>query len=152
MLRGWLADVEPLTESPEPPGAWPAALSRFVELFDAGHYWQAHEALEDHWRETRSDFYQGLIIYASAFVHARRGNPRGLVRQLEKVPRYLGAYAPSHMGIDVAAILQHAGMTRACVRAAGMPEGQALQALISWPKLGPARPVPGPAQPGPAAR
>ncbi len=116
------------------------ALSRFVELFDAGRHWDAHEALEQAWRTTRSDFFHGLIIYASAFVHARRGNPRGVVRQLAKVPRYLAAYTPSYMGIDVAAILRDAEVTAARVRAAGMPEGPALAALIDWPKLGPPAP------------
>lgn len=116
------------------------ALSRFVELFDAGRYWEAHEALEQAWRTTRSDFFHGLIIYASAFVHARRGNPRGVVRQLAKVTRYLAGYTPSHMGIDVAAILRDVEVTAARVHAAGMPEGPALASLIDWPKLGsPAR-------------
>ena len=39
----------------------PAKVLEYVELFDAGRYWDAHEALEDHWRENRVDFYKGMI-------------------------------------------------------------------------------------------
>ena len=123
------------------PVPWPAALVRFVELFNAGRYWHAHEALEEAWRANRSDFYHGLIIYASAFVHAQRGNPRGVILQLEKVPRYLARYPDSYLGLDVRAILEHGRQTRDEVRRAGMPEADALRALIRWPvlQLDPAR-------------
>ena len=67
----------------------PQALHRFLELFNAREYWESHEVLEGPWREWGSDFYQGLILYASAFVHAQRGNPRGIRAQLEKAERKL---------------------------------------------------------------
>lgn len=120
---------------------WPAALVRFVELLNAGRYWHAHEALEEAWRANRSDFYHGLIIYASAFVHARRGNPRGVILQLEKVPRYLARYPDSYLGLSVREILEHGEQTRDQVKHAGMPEADALRALIRWPvlRLDPAR-------------
>lgn len=114
---------------------WPQALVRFVRLVNQGHYWAAHEALEQGWRQNRSDFFHGLIVYASAFVHARRGNPRGVLLQLAKVGAYLGRYPPAYLGVDVAAVLRHANETAARVREAGMPERQALWAAISWPRL-----------------
>lgn len=117
------------------PARWPEALVRFVELFNAGRFWHAHEALEDAWRRNRSDFYHGLILYASAFVHAQRGNPRGVVLQLKKVPRYLGSYPDAHLGLSVADILRHAGETIETVQAAAMPEGEALRRVIGWPTL-----------------
>jgi predicted metal-dependent hydrolase len=52
----------------------PSALRRFLELYGAARYWDSHEALEDEWRRTGSDFYQALILYASAWVHWKRGN------------------------------------------------------------------------------
>ncbi len=56
------------------PTPFPAPLEAFVELFDQEAFWASHEVLEGSWRETDSDFYHGLILYTSAFVHVRRGN------------------------------------------------------------------------------
>lgn len=90
----------------------PRPLLDFVDLFNREEYWESHEALEDAWRETGSDFYQGLIIYASAFVHARRGNAHGVRAQLEKAEAYLAPYRPTHLGIDVDALFRHAARCR----------------------------------------
>ena len=117
------------------PIRWPPSLVRFVELVNAGRFWHAHEALEEAWRVNKSDFYHGLIIYASAYVHAQRGNPRGVVLQMAKVPRYLSGYPAAYLGFDVAAILRDVEETRQLVQRAGMPEGDALRAVIRWPSL-----------------
>ena len=85
----------------------PQALHRFLELFNAREYWESHEVLEGPWREGGSDFYQGLILYASAFVHAQRGNARGIGTQLEKTERKLAGYRPCHLGVDVDSVLAH---------------------------------------------
>lgn len=102
-----------------PPQAFPAPLERFTELFDAGRYWDSHEVLEGPWREVRSDFYKGLILYASAFVHLRSGNAHGVAAQLAKAARHLTPYAPSYLGVDVSAILAHAGAARAVAEEQG---------------------------------
>ena len=122
-------------EGSRKPPVWPPALVAFVRLFNERRYWHAHEALEEAWRENKSRFYQGLIIYASAFVHAQRGNPRGVVLQLQKVPRYLQGYPPAYLGLDVEGILRHAGELIDAVQQAGMPEGEALGRLVTWPTL-----------------
>jgi len=64
--------------------------------------------LEDAWRaadEPERDFYQGLVHVAVAWYQAGRGNEVGCERQLEKAARRLGPYAPTHRGLDVAALL-----------------------------------------------
>jgi uncharacterized protein len=91
----------------------PAPFLRFVELFNAGSYWESHEVLEGPWREGRSEFYHGLILYASAFVHALRGNPRGVDAQLAKAERALAPFQPHYLGVDVAAVLASAAHCRA---------------------------------------
>lgn len=83
----------------------PPALHEFIELFNAGEFWESHEVLEVPWRENRSDFYKGLILYASAFVHLQRGNAKGVHAQLRKTQRHLEPYAPCYMGVDVGGIL-----------------------------------------------
>ena len=85
----------------------PPALHRFLELFNAREYWESHEVLEGPWHEGGSDFYQGLILYASAFVHAQRGNAGGIGMQLEKTERKLAGYRPCHLGVDVDSVLAH---------------------------------------------
>src|SRR6188472_3353220 len=74
----------------------------------AERWFDAHEALEDEWRdapEAERDFLQGLVHVTVAWHHAARGNRPGAERQLEKAARRLGPYAPSHRGVDVAIVL-----------------------------------------------
>ena len=89
-----------------PKPAVPPALEDFVDLFNKGAYWEAHEALEPDWKRTRSDFYHGLILYASAWVHHDRGNPHGIQAQLAKATPLLEEYSMGYLGIDVSGILK----------------------------------------------
>ena len=79
-----------------------------------GAYFEAHEELEDEWRDapaSERDFLQGLVHVAVAWLHAERGNRNGCERQLAKAERRLGSYRPSHRGVDVEALLT--GVTEA---------------------------------------
>jgi len=60
-------------------------VTRACELFNAGEYWLAHEALETVWRsiitdgdEAAAQVWQGLIQAAAALLHQRRGNAHGV--------------------------------------------------------------------------
>src|SRR2546427_8298196 len=59
-----------------------AVLDRARELFNAGEYWPAHEALETVWRSIISDaaapVWQGLIQAAAGLLHLQRGNRDGV--------------------------------------------------------------------------
>jgi uncharacterized protein len=84
-------------------------LEEGLELIRAGAYFEAHEELEDEWREApgpERDFLQGLVHVAVAWHHASRGNRPGCERQLEKAARRLGPYRPSHRGVDVDGVLE----------------------------------------------
>jgi predicted metal-dependent hydrolase len=79
-------------------------LARGLQLIRDGEYFEAHEELEDEWREAppaERDFLQGLVHVAVAWLHAGRGNRPGCERQLEKALRRLDAYGPSHRGVDL---------------------------------------------------
>jgi predicted metal-dependent hydrolase len=79
-----------------------------LQLIRGGEYFEAHEQLEDAWREAEPgerDFLQGLVHVAVAWYQAGRGNRVGCERQLEKARRRLAPYAPSHRGVDLAALL-----------------------------------------------
>ena len=67
------------------PDARQAIVTRARELFNAGEYWLAHEALETVWRSIISDgnhdaarVWQGLIQAAAALLHQQRGNRHGV--------------------------------------------------------------------------
>lgn len=118
--------------------AFPAPWIEFLHLFNGERFWEAHEVLEGPWRENRSPFYKGMIIYASAFVHVQRGNPAGVAKQMAKVEKYLPPYRPFYLGLDVQQVLRYAGICRQRVK--GREEalrGQeaALRRLIPFPKL-----------------
>jgi len=84
------------------------SLEHGIELMRAERWFDAHEALEDEWRdapEPERDFLQGLVHVTVAWYHAANGNRPGAERQLEKAARRLVPYAPTHRGVDVTAVL-----------------------------------------------
>lgn len=93
----------------------PDELRAFLDLYARGEYWESHEVLEGPWREGGSDFYQGLILYASAWVHWQRGNAHGVDAQLRKTLGRLDGYPDAWLGIDVEAIRHHCGEVREIV-------------------------------------
>jgi hypothetical protein len=62
------------------------ALAAGLEAYARGDAFLAHELLEPAWMGTRDiaerELLQGLIKLAAAFVHAARGNPRGVAKNL----------------------------------------------------------------------
>ena len=81
---------------------------RGLELMRHGEYFEAHEELELAWRASspdERDFFQGLVHVTVAWYQAGRGRPVACASQLGKARRRLGQYAPSHHGVDVAALL-----------------------------------------------
>jgi uncharacterized protein len=83
-------------------------LAEGLALVRADDGFAAHEVFELLWRAAppaERDFYQGLVHVAVATYQERRGNAVGRQRQLEKARRRLAAYAPAHLGVDVAALL-----------------------------------------------
>jgi predicted metal-dependent hydrolase len=110
-------------------------LAAFIELFNRGEYWESHERLEIPWRENHSGFYKGLILFASAFVHAGRGNAHGVIAQLKKADAELLPYRPAHDGIDVEAVLAHSALCREIVVRNRAAAPEALAEMIPHMKL-----------------
>ena len=81
-----------------------------IRRYNAGCHWHAHEVLEDLWRATedpeRRRFYQGVIQLAAAFVHAERGNMRGVRRLLAKAGAKLAEVPSPYLALDVGALLK----------------------------------------------
>jgi predicted metal-dependent hydrolase len=99
------------------------AFTRGLELLREGEFFAAHEELEDAWRAAEPaerDFLQGLVHVAVAWYQAGRGRRIGCERQLAKAQRRLTPYAPTHRGVDVAALLAQLETAAATVEAGAL--------------------------------
>jgi len=80
-------------------------LDQGIELFNTGHYWEAHEAWEGDWMPDRkgpdSGFYKGLIQVAAGCLHYKRHNRRGAVNKWKSGADYLRPYLPAHRGVQL---------------------------------------------------
>jgi predicted metal-dependent hydrolase len=86
-----------------------------IDLYNAGHYWNAHEAWEEVWLDSERplrNFYQGLIQVTAAFVHVTRKEHPGSVRLLDAGIEKLESYPASYMGLDLARLVEGAKAAR----------------------------------------
>jgi uncharacterized protein len=75
-------------------------------LFNAGHFFDAHEVLEDSWREAPRhsplrQHLQGLVQLAVAFHHQSTGNHVGARSVLERAMRNLNGADSSFPDLDL---------------------------------------------------
>ncbi len=70
-----------------------AAFGHGLEAYARGDFFEAHELLEPAWMGTddlaERALYQGVIKLAAAYVHALRGNPAGITKNLEGAAAHL---------------------------------------------------------------
>ncbi|MDR9392155.1 MAG: DUF309 domain-containing protein [Trueperaceae bacterium] len=82
-----------------------AAWNEGRSLFEAGRYWDAHEALEPAWLAAsgvQRHFLAGTILLAAALHKARDGcSPRGGRRNYAKALRHLAVVPDAYGGVDV---------------------------------------------------
>ncbi len=79
-------------------------LEQGIFFFNAGQYFEAHEAWEDLWRADEGPlrlFYQGLVQAAAGFHHLTRQNPVGGRNQISKSLAKLDQFPPGTSGIDL---------------------------------------------------
>jgi predicted metal-dependent hydrolase len=84
---------------------------RGVELFNAGKFFEAHEAWEEIWlaeSEPEKTFVQGLIQVAAAFHHRQRGNRKGMDSLLEAGLAKLEQFPERHRGIAAGQLCEDA--------------------------------------------
>ena len=121
MTQTPLRNQPPLT-----PEELPARLGEFykaVDEFNDRYYFESHETLEDLWMVTPlpdRTFFQGIIQLAAAFVHLVRGEYPGIIKLLDASAEKLQQFAPEHLQIDVAALLD--GIARARTELAALGE------------------------------
>ena len=82
-----------------------AAIQAGMDLYNAGQYWESHEALEEVWLEARSEdrlFLQGLIQASAAFhKYLVQENAVGAVKLLTRALDKLTRYSDDYMELDM---------------------------------------------------
>ena len=79
-----------------------------LALAREGAWFEAHEAFEAAWRACpveERDFFQGLVHVVVSAYQRGRGRAVAAERQRAKALRRLTAFAPTHRGLDVTALL-----------------------------------------------
>jgi uncharacterized protein len=93
---------------------------RGIALFNAGEYFEAHEALENAWRDEPGpirDLYQGILQVAVTYLHIQRGNYGGAMKVSARCKLKLDNWPDTCRGVDVAALRRElAAVIEALVR------------------------------------
>jgi uncharacterized protein len=75
-----------------------------LKLFNQKQFFEAHEELENAWREERGAIrylYQGVLQVAVAYFHITRGNYEGAIKMHERCMKLLKEYPDVCRGIQV---------------------------------------------------
>ncbi|MEW6086408.1 MAG: DUF309 domain-containing protein [Chloroflexota bacterium] len=75
-----------------------------LRLFNAGKYFEAHEALEVAWLEEKGqvrDLYRGILQVGVAYLHITRGNYDGAVKVYDRSLKWLEGWPHVCRGIRV---------------------------------------------------
>ena len=110
----------------------PSELLEGIGQFNRGEYYECHETLEDIWREEQGDIrnlYKGILQIGVGIFHAKRSNLSGAVRLVSSGMDLLGPFAPECMGIDVAHLLQSAGLLREELKELASSPGEVLKGI-----------------------
>lgn len=100
----------------------PQELFQAIEEFNSGAWFECHETLEELWVGSKGemrDFYQGVLQIAVALHHWRNGNFKGAEGLLERACDMLRRVATPCRGVDVARLVEDAGVMRAALVSLG---------------------------------
>ena len=109
----WLARLRRdglTTLLPDPPSI-PGGVAKAVQQINQGHYWQAHETLEEVWLHAPYPvrlFYYALIKTAVGLLHLERGNKGGARQQLQAAVDFLEPFSPRFQGLRTDLLLEDA--------------------------------------------
>jgi uncharacterized protein len=82
-----------------------------LRLFNAGKYFEAHEALEDAWNAERGkvrDLYRGILQIAVVYLHITRRNFEGAIKVYGRSQRWIKDWPDVCRGIQVADLRKNA--------------------------------------------
>ena len=104
-------------DAPLPPG-----VVEGIRLFDAGEWFEAHEAIEHEWHAERGPvrvLYQGILQIGVGLHHARGGNHRGATLLLGDGIAKVARFLPACRGVDTARLVTEAARCLAEVERLG---------------------------------
>ncbi len=82
----------------------PPDVIKGLELFNAGHYFEAHEELESAWRAEKGpirEMYRGILQVGVGYYHVQRGNFRGALKMFRRCRQWLDRFPDQCCGIDL---------------------------------------------------
>ena len=82
-----------------------------LRLFNAGEYFEAHEALEIAWNEEKGkvrDLYRGILQIAVTYLHITRGNYNGAVKVYGRSQKWMKDWPAVCRGIYVEELRRYA--------------------------------------------
>jgi predicted metal-dependent hydrolase len=100
----------------------PPLVMEGITLFNAGHYYKCHDALEEAWRAEDGpvrDLYRAMLQVGIAYFQIERGNYRGAVKMLLRVRQWLAPLPDTCQGVDVARLREDAGRVYEALAALG---------------------------------
>jgi uncharacterized protein len=80
-----------------------------MELFNAGHFFEAHEALEAAWREESGpvrDLYRGILQVGVVYLHITRHNYPGAIKVYQRCQKWLRLWPETCRGVAVGQLRQ----------------------------------------------
>lgn len=100
----------------------PAHVLEGLALFNAGDFFEAHEALETAWRATQDpirDLYRGILQAAVTYLHITRGNYPGALKVYRRSQKWLAGWPETCCGIRVGQLRRDLDAAIAQVRLLG---------------------------------
>lgn len=94
-----------------------------LRLFNAGRYFEAHEALEEAWKEEPGkvrDLYRGILQTAVVYLHVSRGNYNGALKVYGRSQKWMRGWPEICRGIHVGQLRQDAEAVIEEVKRLGM--------------------------------
>ena len=94
-----------------------------LRLFNAGEYFEAHEALEDAWNAEQGkirDLYRGILQTAVVYLHITRRNYQGAVKVYLRSQKWMKDWPEVCRGIAVGQLRRDAEAVMSEVRRLGM--------------------------------
>jgi hypothetical protein len=104
-----------------------AQLERGVAQFNARHFYECHDTLEELWSGLRGgarDLVQGLIQVAVGFYHLGNGNRAGAVRLFDRGLERLARHPDGPAGLDLVSLREAVARWREAAAVDGpLPDG-----------------------------
>jgi predicted metal-dependent hydrolase len=94
-----------------------------IRLFNSGRYFEAHEALEDAWKEEKGgirELYRGILQIAVVYLHITRNNYDGALKVYGRSIKWLKDWPETCRGVDVGTLRRDARVVFEEVQRLGM--------------------------------